>query len=75
MEATPKSMTVNTLTFSLILAVCGFFAKYEFDRITTSLQEIAVKQEITERTISEMRIEIKYSQQTIDRVTEVKPRT
>ena len=75
MDAQPKTIGVNALTFSIVLGVSGFFAKYEFDRITTSLQGIAVKQEITERAISEMRIEIKYSQQTIDRVTEVKPKT
>lgn len=75
MDIQPQTLRVNALTFTFVLGVAGFFAKYEFDRITTSLQGIAVKQEITERAISEMRIEIKYSQQTIEKVTEVKPRT
>lgn len=62
------------LAFSFLVAISAFFAKFEFDRITNTLQDIAVKQEVMERTIAEMRVEIRQSQQTIEKVTETKPK-
>lgn len=65
---------INTLAFSFLVAVSVFLVKFEFERITQTLQGIAEKQEITERAIAEMRLEIRHSQQTIEKVTETKPR-